>query len=1042
MMSSDGSTVAVVEISAINSSTCDGQLLVYKHNGTEFAVAQQENAPNSAAGFGAQTYSEGVAISGDGSIVAVPQYQDRKAFIYKTPVVTAADNRATILDADIPAFNTTHKVSNERSRISRDGTTLLLPSSRDNTLPGRLEIFTKVNGTWTSQYGIEGFNNGASLAVANDINSDGTMFITNNRLGSGVQQFEIHELSGGTWARRDQVTHNMSGMTSAAINGAGDVVGIGYQYDGGGSYPGRVRIFQYSGSTWSQVGDFAGAGTDYLGSSIAMNEAGDVCVAGGPQHSDGVNRVGQIRVFTNQGGTWGQRATLDGPSGYDLSRFGWTVDIDDAGETIVGGGWTYGSNNDGVVMIFTGSQSTWSVASTIYGQQTGEQFGWRTAISGDGQTVVVRASGNSESGTASTGRGYVITRFGYAFSVTEDVAAQQLGEAFGLDDISQDGAVVVGAGALNDETATDAGRYYVFNRSDANTYTFVMTTYPNHNTVHTQSDETTNIGIHQFLAYDDTGSLVPLDNESNFEWVHSSFDPSRYGGPDQRETTTLVYAVFEAPPWTSSDIDSVLFRVKTPAVVTKFVINYGRQMYSSGLRILDNDGTQVYNETAQNGNGLQSFTKDYVITAPVIATSMYSSDADKKAACTFDIYNLDTALHADFTIEFDIRNFAGTWLRFGFGLSPISPRNAVNTEAYFYINNWGTSTAVCVGDFNSTTIQIATTFDMTSYDTTEWINVKLVYDEANSGLFRLYLNDTAIGAGASSTWSAHSGLTNFAVGYRPLASYDGWMNDMQLKDPKFNGEDLPLYAPPVVVMDAVFDPAPTGSYIETNGSGSNADGTLIAPATSFTTVSGVTLLDGTTTGRVADVSSTYYQVAQNGAHKGFSTIETIVQFTNSTGDLADLSAYTQFDDNLFVLGNYSDKTFICIKSSDGALHTLIADSTASSTYTDGNAIKYRELVSTSSGVVEPNKWHVITVTFESPGAHGNNTMETVKTYVDGVLVMTADISSYSSSTWYILIHRDLNSPFTADTYYQRIRSYDLVLTAEQVLERYEELVPP
>jgi hypothetical protein len=262
-----------------------------------------------------------------------------------------------------------------------------------------------------------------------------------------------------------------------------------------------------------------------------------------------------------------------------------------------------------------------------------------------------------------------------------------------------------------------------------------------------------------------------------------------------------------------------------------------------------------------------------------------------------------------------------------------------------------------------------------------------------------------------------------------------------------------IITPAAVVMDVVFDPAPTGSYIPTNGSGSNAEGSLIGAGGSFTTVSGVLLSDATTSGRVGNASGTYYQVAPNGAHVGVSTIECIVQFTNSTGNLADLAAYTQFDDNLFMLGNYSDKTFISIKSSDGALHTLIADSTASSTYTDGNGFKYREVDSTAAGVVEPNKWHVITITFESPGAHGNNTfespgahgnntLETVKTYVDGSLVMTADISSDDSSTWYILLHRDLNTPFNSHVLYERVRSYDAVQTAAEVLARYEAITPP
>jgi hypothetical protein len=164
----------------------------------------------------------------------------------------------------------------------------------------------------------------------------------------------------------------------------------------------------------------------------------------------------------------------------------------------------------------------------------------------------------------------------------------------------------------------------------------------------------------------------------------------------------------------------------------------------------------------------------------------YSTDALKKTNCTFDVGGLDAALQTSFTYEFDIRDLVGTELRFGFGLSPISPRNGINTEGYFYFTGWGTSTAKLFGDFNTTVITIAS-FDMSSYDTSSWITVKLEYDEPNSGKFRLYLNGTAIGSGVSSTWSAHTGFTNVVVGYRPLQTYDSWVNNFDLKQVKFNG---------------------------------------------------------------------------------------------------------------------------------------------------------------------------------------------------------------------------------------------------------------
>lgn len=188
---------------------------------------------------------------------------------------------------------------------------------------------------------------------------------------------------------------------------------------------------------------------------------------------------------------------------------------------------------------------------------------------------------------------------------------------------------------------------------------------------------------------------------------------------------------------------------------------------------------RLFNQVLTDAQAV-SITADPALVGAIV-TSTYSTDADKKAACTFALANLDTYLHSDFTFEFSVRNFGGTSLPFGFGLSPITSRNPVNTEAYFYIAGWGTASASCVGDFNSTTITIAS-FDMTSYSTSDFITVKIEYDESNSGHFQLYLNGAAIGSGVSSTWSAHSGLTNFAVGYRPLVSHDGWVADLQLKD--------------------------------------------------------------------------------------------------------------------------------------------------------------------------------------------------------------------------------------------------------------------
>ena len=62
------------------------------------------------------------------------------------------------------------------------------------------------------------------------------------------------------------------------MNSAGDRVAIGaYQNDGTASGAGHVRIYEYSSSSWSQLGsDIDGeAASDNSGISVSMNSAGD-----------------------------------------------------------------------------------------------------------------------------------------------------------------------------------------------------------------------------------------------------------------------------------------------------------------------------------------------------------------------------------------------------------------------------------------------------------------------------------------------------------------------------------------------------------------------------------------------------------------------------------------------------------------------------------------------------------------------------------------------------------------------------------------------
>ena len=73
----------------------------------------------------------------------------------------------------------------------------------------------------------------------------------------------------------------------------------GFFNDGRGSDSGHVRIFQFNGTLWVQLGqDVDGeAAFDLFGSSVALSAYGSIVAAGAAYNDDGGDRAGHVRVF-------------------------------------------------------------------------------------------------------------------------------------------------------------------------------------------------------------------------------------------------------------------------------------------------------------------------------------------------------------------------------------------------------------------------------------------------------------------------------------------------------------------------------------------------------------------------------------------------------------------------------------------------------------------------------------------------------------------------------------------------------------------------
>ena len=92
--------------------------------------------------------------------------------------------------------------------------------------------------------------------------------------------------------------------------------------DGNGADSGHARVFEYTGAAWTQIGaDIDGeAAYDYSGTSVALSENGGRLAVGAPLNDGNGGESGQVRVFEFDGATWNQLgADIDGEAVGDES---------------------------------------------------------------------------------------------------------------------------------------------------------------------------------------------------------------------------------------------------------------------------------------------------------------------------------------------------------------------------------------------------------------------------------------------------------------------------------------------------------------------------------------------------------------------------------------------------------------------------------------------------------------------------------------------------------------------------------------------------
>ena len=118
-----------------------------------------------------------------------------------------------------------------------------------------------------------------------------------------------------------------------------------YHNDGNGNKSGHVRIYQYSGGSWTQLGsDIDGeAANDYSGHSVSLSSDGSVVAIGAFGNDGNGSNSGHTRIYQYANDSWSQLGSdIDGDAAGD--RSGYSVSLSEDG-TIVAIG-AYLNDND------------------------------------------------------------------------------------------------------------------------------------------------------------------------------------------------------------------------------------------------------------------------------------------------------------------------------------------------------------------------------------------------------------------------------------------------------------------------------------------------------------------------------------------------------------------------------------------------------------------------------------------------------------------------------------------------------------------------
>ncbi len=264
-----------------------------------------------------------------------------------------------------------------------------------------------------------------------------------------------------------EAADDQSGV-SVSLSADGNQVAIGARHnDGNGTSSGHVRVYTWTGAAWTQLGaDIDGeAAGDQSGFAVSLSADGNRVAIGTPLNDDNGTESGHVRVYQWSGVAWVQLgADIDGEAADDFS--GWALSLSADGNRVAVGATGNDGNGSGSghVRVYTWTGAAWTqLGADIDGEAENNSSGSSVSLSADGNRVAVGARGNDGNGTDSghvrvyTWTGAAWTQLGAA--IDGEAARDESGRAVAL---SADGNRVAVGASGNDGNGTGSGHVRVY----------------------------------------------------------------------------------------------------------------------------------------------------------------------------------------------------------------------------------------------------------------------------------------------------------------------------------------------------------------------------------------------------------------------------------------------------------------------------------------------------------------------------------------------------------------------------------------------------